>query len=129
MLYRLAADGVVILHFGFILFVILGGFIAIRAPRVAWIHLPAVAYGALIEFFSWTCFLTPLENRLRLHGGQLGYEESFTEHYLLPVIYPSVLTYKLQVILGILVLVINIVAYRYMFRKLTGQKRQSESLL
>jgi len=128
MWYRLAADVVVVLHLSFILFVVLGGFLAIRWPRVMWFHLPVVAYGALIEFFSWMCFLTPLENWLRIHSGSLGYTESFTEHYILPLIYPSVLTYTLQVILGIFVIVVNSAAYTVVFRRLRTQRRRSESV-
>jgi hypothetical protein len=128
MLYRLAADIVVVLHFSFILFVIIGGFLAIRWPRIAWIHLPVVAYGAIIEFFSFACVLTPLEQWLRVRSGAVGYDTSFTEHYILPLVYPSVLTYRLQVFLGILVIVINVIAYMLVLRKRRIRHRQSEVL-
>jgi uncharacterized membrane protein YhhN len=111
MIYRLAADFVVVLHLAFILFVVGGGFLALKWRAIAWIHVPVVVYGAVLEFFSWVCILTPLENWLRVRGGSQGYETSFTEHYILPLIYPSELTYRLQVILGIFVLTINLIAY------------------
>ena len=127
MLYRLLADIVVVLHLSFIVFVLAGGFLAVRWPRLAWLHLPVVAYGALIEFFSWVCFLAPFENWLRLKSGSTGYETSFTEHYILPLIYPSELTYRLQVILGILVLTINLAAYTLLFRKLRAGRHRLPS--
>jgi hypothetical protein len=128
MLYRLAADIVVIVHFGFIVFVIVGGFLAIRWPRIAWVHLPVVAYGSLIEFFSFVCVLTPLEQWLRARSGSGGYDTSFTEHYILPLVYPSVLTYRLQLILGVSVIVINVVAYSLVIRKRRTRGRQPEVL-
>jgi len=128
MLYRFAADIVVVLHFSFILFVIIGGFLAIRWPRIAWVHLPVVAYGAIIEFFSFVCVLTPLEQWLRVKSGAEGYDTSFTEHYILPLIYPSVLNYRLQLVLGILVIVINLIAYTLVLRKRRIKRRQPEAL-
>ena len=126
MLYSLAADIVVILHFSFIVFVIAGGFLAIRWPKIAWFHLPVVAYGAVIEFFSFACVLTPLEQWLRIRSGSGGYDTSFTEHYILPLIYPSVLTYRLQLILGSVVILINLIAYLLVIRKRRTRSRQSE---
>jgi hypothetical protein len=86
---RIAADLVVLAHLGFILFVILGGLLVLRWPRMAWIHLPAVIWGALIEFAGWICPLTPLENWLREASGTAGYQGGFIEHYLVPIVYPA----------------------------------------
>lgn len=117
MLYRILADGVLVLHLAFIVFVVLGGLLVLRWPRLAWLHLPTAAYGILIEFVGWICPLTPLENRLRELGGQSGYTGGFVEHYLLPIIYPSRLTYGMQVALGIAVLAINAVIYAVVMRR------------
>lgn len=117
MLYRLVADLLVALHFGFIAFVVIGGFLAWRWRRLAWLHLPAAAWGALIEFMGWICPLTPLENRFRRLAGDAGYAGGFIEHYVIPVIYPAGLTTHVQVALGILVLAINGVAYWIYFRR------------
>jgi hypothetical protein len=112
MLYRWLADGVVLVHGLFVLFVVAGGFLATRWPRVAWIHLPAAIWGALIEFAGWICPLTPLENLLRQRAGQAGYSGGFVDHYILGALYPSGLTPTVQVILGVLVIAINGIAYR-----------------
>jgi len=117
MLYRLTADAVVLLHLGFIVFVICGGFLAWRWPRLIWAHLPAAGWGAVIELFHWTCPLTPLEKGLRQLAGDAGYEGGFIEHYLIPVIYPVALTRWHQVMLGISVVLINAIAYAVYFKR------------
>jgi hypothetical protein len=108
---HLLADFVVVIHLGFILFVILGGVFAIRWQRVIWLHIPAVLWGVWIEFAGWVCPLTPLENWLRLKSGMTGYSTGFVERYILPLIYPVNLTRNTQFILGLLVLGINVVIY------------------
>lgn len=87
-LARALADAVALLHLAFVAFVVLGGLLALRWPRVTWPHLACAAYGAAIEIFRWTCPLTPLENALRQRGGEAGYGGGFVEHYLLPLLYP-----------------------------------------
>lgn len=111
MLASLAADLVVLIHFAFIVFVIAGGWLVLRYPRVAWLHLPVVAWGAGIELVGWICPLTPLENALRRAAGEAGYSEGFMEHYLLPLIYPAGLTHEIQIGLGLFVLIVNALIY------------------
>ncbi len=111
MIYRLLADLVFAIHLGFIIFVILGGFLVAKWRWLIWIHVPAALWGALIEFADWPCPLTPLENALRRRAGLPGYQESFIEHYIAPVIYPSGMTPALQIVIGVLVLVVNGIIY------------------
>ena len=117
MLYRLLADLVVLVHSGFVLFVVLGGLLVLRWPRAAWVHLPAAFWGAGIEFLGGICPLTPLENHLRRLGGEAGYTGGFDEHYVLPVLYPAGLTRGVQLVLGTFVLVLNIVVYAIAWRR------------
>jgi hypothetical protein len=117
MTYRLLADVTVVLHLGFVLFVVAGGLLVWRHPRLAWLHVPAALWGAFIEFAGWVCPLTPLENWLREHGGERAYSESFVEHYLLPVLYPESLTREVQWVLGGLVLLVNVIAYAMIVRR------------
>lgn len=111
MLLGIAADFVVLLHFAFILFVVFGAFLVIKWKRLAWLHLPAAMWGALIEFAGWICPLTPLENMLRRAGGERVYSMGFVEHYVLPLIYPAALTRDIQVALGLGVVAINTLVY------------------
>jgi len=117
MSYRLMADTVVVIHFAFTIFVLLGGILAIWWRKVVWLHIPAAVWGVLIEFAGWICPLTPLENRLRVKGGEAGYPGGFVEEYILPVIYPAGLTREIQIILGILVITVNLVIYWKVFHK------------
>jgi len=110
-MHQFAADIVVLLHFAFILFVTLGGLLVFRWKSLAWLHVPAVLWGALIEFTGWICPLTPLENVLRRGGGGSAYSSSFIEYYLVPLIYPSGLTRTTQMLLGLCVIVINTTIY------------------
>jgi hypothetical protein len=112
----LLADLVVVIHFCFVLFVILGGLLVLRWPRLAYLHLPAATWGVLIEVAGWVCPLTPLEQSLRLKAGEQGYSGSFIEHYVLPLLYPSALTRTIQVALGIIVIVVNLGIYGYLLR-------------
>ncbi|MCX5884736.1 MAG: DUF2784 domain-containing protein [Proteobacteria bacterium] len=111
MAYRLFTDIVVIVHLGFVLFVVLGGFLALRWRWVIWLHLPAAIWGILIEFAGWTCPLTPLENYLQRQGGEMGYRGGFIEHYLVSVLYPDMLTRGLQIVLGFAALAVNLCIY------------------
>lgn len=117
MLYSWAADGVLLLHFGFILFVLCGGGLVWKWSRMAWLHLPAVLWGAWIEFTGGICPLTPLENRLRQAAGEDGYAGGFIERYLLPVIYPAELTRELQLLFGLLVIALNLALYVLLWNK------------
>ncbi len=122
MLYRLLADLVVVLHVGFVLFVVLGGLLALRWPRAAWLHLPAAIWGAAIEFVAGICPLTPLENRLRRLGGEAGYSGGFVEHYVLPVLYPAGLSRGVQLALGAVVVVLNVAVYAVVWRRWRRKK-------
>lgn len=117
MLFRLAADAVLLLHLGFILFALLGAALALRWRWMPWLHLPALAWGATVEFMGWICPLTPLENALRRAGGAAGYAGSFVERYLVPLIYPGELTREWQFVLGGLLLVINVAIYCLVWRR------------
>ncbi len=116
MVYRLLADLVVLVHFGFVLFVILGGMLVLRWKSVVWVHLPAATWGAIVEFMGWICPLTPLEIWLRVMAGQSGYQTGFIAHYLLPVLYPQNLTRDTQIWLGVLVLCLNLAIYGWLVR-------------
>ncbi|HMH83148.1 MAG TPA: DUF2784 domain-containing protein [Gemmatimonadales bacterium] len=117
MLYRILADGVVLLHAAFVTFVVLGGFLAWRWRRVALVHVPCALWGIAIEYAGWICPLTPLENALRARAGLEGYRGGFVEHHVIPALYPTGLARPTQVVLGTLVLVVNVVAYSVLLRR------------
>jgi hypothetical protein len=110
-MYRSLADLVLVLHFAFVLFVVLGGLLVVRWPRLASMHIPAAIWGVLIEYTGWICPLTPLENSFRARAGQAGYSGGFIQHYIQPVLYPAGLSRSTQLVLGSLVLLVNVAAY------------------
>lgn len=116
MLYHLAAIAIAVLHLAFILFVVAGGFLVLGRPQLAWIHLPAAIWGALIEFGGWYCPLTTWENTLLRRAGRAGYDTGFVEHYLFSIIYPAGLTRTHEVAIGALVLTVNVVVYARLLR-------------
>jgi hypothetical protein len=124
MIYRALADFVLLLHMGFVLFAALGGVLAFKWRRVAWFHIPAALWAALIEFVGWECPLTPLENWLRRMGGEAGYQTGFIERYLLPLIYPAPVSRTLHVVLGLLVLCVNLAIYWWIWRRSASTGRR-----
>ena len=114
MAWRLAADALVLIHLGFILFVLLGGLLLLRWPRLIWLHLPAVAWGIVVECLHLGCPLTPWENQMRGMAGQAGYDGGFIEHYLIPLIYPAGLTPQIQIWLGAIVVLVNLTVYAWL---------------
>src|SRR5688572_31374187 len=117
MVFRGLADLVLLVHLLFVVFVVAGGLLVLRWPRLAWVHVPVALYGALIEFVGFICPLTPLEIRLRRLGGEAGYEGGFVEHYVTAALYPSGLTREIQIAIGAGVLVLNAVVYVIVVRR------------
>lgn len=115
--YRALADAVVLLHFAFLAFVALGGLLVVYRWRSAWLHLPAAAWGAFVEFYLHVCPLTPLENVLRARSGGESYSGDFIAHYIEPVIYPPGLTPGMQSILGLILVAANILFYAWAWRR------------
>lgn len=113
MLPRLAADAALLLHFAFIAFALFGAVLAIRWKWLAFVQLPAAAWGAYVELSGRLCPLTAIENHFRSLAGQGGYSESFVERYLLGMIYPEGLTRELQFFLAAVVVVVNAGIYGF----------------
>jgi len=111
LIYRALADLVLVVHLAFVLFVVLGGLLVLKWPRLAWLHVPTAVWGVLIEYKGWICPLTPLENSFRARGGGAGYSGGFIEHYIQPLLYPAGLTRGTQIVFGSLALLVNLTAY------------------
>lgn len=123
------ADLVILVHFLFVVFVIFGSVLLLWSKKIIWFHIPAVFWGALIEFTGWICPLTPLENSLRLKAGRFTYEGGFIENYIVPVLYPSGLTRNIQLVLGVAVIVINLFFYWLVFKKRNRKDSKGQQVL
>ena len=99
------------------IFVCLGGLLVLRWRRVAWIHLPAAIWGAIVEFTQTICPLTTLENHLRHLRGQAGYTKGFIEYHITRVLYPDGLSQAMQIALGVFVVLLNVTVYTVVFRR------------
>lgn len=113
----LLAALVVALHLLFVVFATVGGMLALRWPRIVWVHLPAAAWAAFVEFTGRICPLTPLENTLRRRAGLEPYSGDFVATYIFPLLYPEGLTRDMQVVVGGIVLVTNVLAYAFVARR------------
>ncbi len=127
MLYRVLADFVVVAHLAFILFVVLGGLLALRWWFAPFLHLPAAAWGVYIELSGGLCPLTPLENSLRQSAGSAGYSGGFVEHYIVPIVYPAALSEKLQMVLAGLVVLATVLVYSFVLWHKLRDIRQSRA--
>lgn len=123
MIYGALADGVLVFHLAFIVFVVLGALLVLRWPWVAFLHVPSFLWGAVMEFAGWICPLTPLELQLRALAGVSGYEVRFLEHYLLRLIYPGSLTRGMQIAIGAGVLAVNGFLYARLLLRALARKR------
>jgi hypothetical protein len=113
---HILATTIALFHLFFILFVLFGGFLVLKWPRVMWLHVPAAVWGVLIEFAGWWCPLTKWENYFLQQAGRAGYSGGFVGHYIMPVIYPAGLTRGLEIAIGLFVLVLNLGIYVRVFR-------------
>jgi hypothetical protein len=114
MIWSVFADALVIAHLGFTAFVVFGGFLTWRWPRAAFAHLPALGWGIWVEASNSICPLTPLENNLRIRGGEAGYSGGFLAHYLGDILYPASLTSYVQWLLAVLLIGLNVFTYGYL---------------
>ena len=110
---RLAAELVILVHFAFVAFVVLGALLVPYRPRIAFAHVPAVIWGAATELLGIVCPLTPLEQRLWRQAGETGYAGDFLDHYLTSILYPTGLTRATQIGLGAALLALNLALYGY----------------
>ena len=123
--FRATADLVVAVHAAFVVFVVLGGLLVARWPRLAWVHVPAAAWGVFIEFRGWVCPLTPLENYFRQRGESSSYEGEFIEHYIMPLLYPVHLTRHTQIWLGSFAVMVNVLLYWHIVRGWSRTRRRA----
>jgi hypothetical protein len=123
MVYQCLAALVLLLHLGFILFVVAGAALVVRRRRLLPLHLAAVAWGVAIEVTGAACPLTALENRLRLLAGTAGYAGGFVDHYLVGLVYPAGLTRGMQWLLAAAVLALNALLYVRILRRARFDRR------
>lgn len=108
---HLGADAVLLGHFCFVAFAVLGGALLLLSPMWAWVHLPVVLWSAIVNLVGWTCPLTPLENALRARAGESGYTGGCVEHYIGRLVYPQGMPRRLELTAGVSIIVWNVLVY------------------
>jgi len=116
-MYEFLATFTLIIHFLFIVYVILGGLFFFIKPWTLYFHIPAFLYGAYVEFTQSICPLTYLENYFLTKANLASYSTSFIQNYLYAIIYPINLTKELQIILGITLIIINVIIYGFIIKR------------
>ena len=116
-MYEFLATFTLIIHFLFIVYVILGGLFFFIKPWTLYFHIPAFLYGVYVEFTQSICPLTYLENYLLTKANLASYSTSFIQNYLHAIIYPINLTIELQIILGIILIIINLIIYGFIIKR------------
>ena len=122
--FLIAADVVLLLHVAFVIFVVTGGLLVLRQRRWMWIHLPAVIWGALVEFLNLRCPLTPLELWLLARAGNEPGEAGVIGRFLIPIVYPYGDLRVIQVILGTLVVLVNVCIYGWILHRRRMDRRK-----
>jgi hypothetical protein len=110
-----AANVVLLTHFAFVLLAVFGGFGLLIDPRWAWVHVPIVVWSSVVNLASWTCPLTPLENRLRVAAAGTGYAGGFVQHYIGPLVYPRGMPRQLELVAGISIILWNALLYGFIY--------------
>ncbi len=118
MIYRALADLILILHFCFVLFAIFGGLLVLRWRWVWKLHLPALVWGFLVQYFVWMCPLTDWENYFRDLGGEAGYEGGFIEYFISAIIYPGIITPQTHLLMAVALVVFNLLIYAFLLYRL-----------
>jgi hypothetical protein len=86
--YRALVNIILVAHFGFLVYLVLGGFLAWRWPWALWPHAAAAVWGLLIITFPVACPLTWAEDWARRRAGEPGLTRGFMDRYVNGVLYP-----------------------------------------
>jgi len=87
--YRLLADAVAGLHYAYLAYLLVGGFVAWRWPRTIALHVFAAVWAVLVIATPVPCPLTAAQNALRERGGQPPLRDSFINTYIRGTFYPA----------------------------------------
>ena len=118
LIYQILTELTIIFHLLFILFVVVGGFFANRKRWLKIIHLCSVSWAVFAEISPGViCPLTQLENHFAFLAGLSTYQEDFVSRYLIPIIYQEDIAANIQYVLIVLVICINLIAYKVFWKR------------
>jgi hypothetical protein len=88
MTHLLIGHTAMVVHYLFFAYVVLGGFLSWKWPRMFWPHLAVAVYALGIVVVGWSCFLTDIENWSRLQTGREVMRNGFIDFHITGVLYP-----------------------------------------
>jgi uncharacterized protein DUF2784 len=88
-IWRGLADLVVGVHYTYMAYLVVGGFLAWRWRRTIWLHVAAAIWAMLIIVTKVPCPLTALQNHFRENAGQRPLSSSFIDAYIRGTFYPA----------------------------------------
>ena len=118
----LLAGAVALLHAAAVTFMLCGSLLALRWPRLLWLHVPVALAILAIYLTGSDCPLTTWELDLRAAAGEPGYRGGFVGHYITePLGFPIQAT-STQIGVYVIAFLPNLVGYgmlaaRYARRK------------
>ncbi|WP_423917714.1 DUF2784 domain-containing protein [Candidatus Poriferisodalis sp.] len=98
-------------HLGYIVFLLVGGFMARRWPQLTKWHLGAIGAASVVNITGSDCPLTVWENWFLRHAGQEPYETGFISHYLVEPVYPSGIDGRVNFVMLLALTVPNALSY------------------
>ncbi|WBQ05514.1 DUF2784 domain-containing protein [Kribbella sp. CA-293567] len=126
MIYRALADLVMIAHGAFLIFFVIGGFLAWKWRRVIWAHLFVAVWNLTIVILDFGCPVTALEKHWRREGGEQVYEGGFIQHYVDGTVYPEGYTWLAERI-GFALLVISYLGLYFVSRRTRGRSVETRT--
>jgi hypothetical protein len=124
MIYRLLADGMMILHGAFLLFFVIGGFLAWKWRRVIWAHLAVGLWNITIVLLDFECPVTGVEKHWMRKGGEEPYAGGYINHYLDGTIWPEGYTWLAEIV-GFALLVISYIGLYFVSRRQRQTRERS----
>ena len=94
-----AARLVALTHFAFVAFLISGGPISRRFPRIRPAHIATIGITAAINLTGSDCPLTVLEMNLLRASGRVPYDTGFISHYFVEPFHPSGINGRVNLVL------------------------------
>jgi uncharacterized protein DUF2784 len=98
--YRLFGDAVAGVHYAYLAYLLVGGFVAWRWPRTIALHAIAAVWAVLIIATPVPCPLTAAQNALRERGGQPPLRDTFINTYIRGTFYPAAYETETRVVVA-----------------------------
>lgn len=101
--YQILTTLILAVHFGYLGYLVTGGFLAWRWPRTVWSHSIVAMWGIVVTALDLTCPLTWAEDWSRQQAGEPPLTSGFIDRYIEGVLYPERYATVVQILVALLV--------------------------